>query len=68
MKCPICGGAELIADVRDHLYTYKSETTIIHHVEGDYCSACNESILNANESRRVMALQLAFNKEINAKH
>lgn len=65
MKCPVCGQAKLVADVRDQPYTYKSETIIITQVSGDYCPACNESVLSQDESRRVMDLMLAFNKEVN---
>ena len=66
MKCPVCSGAYLIADVRDQCYTYKGQTTIIANVRGDYCPACSESILNMDETRRVMDLYLAFNKIVNA--
>jgi HTH-type transcriptional regulator / antitoxin MqsA len=66
MRCPVCSGAELTADVRDQCYTYEGQTTIIAAVSGDYCPACNESILNMDESRRVMNLQLAFIKKVNA--
>lgn len=65
MKCPVCGQAKLVAAVRDQPYTYKSETTIITQVSGDYCPACDESVLSPDESRRVMDLMLAFNKKVN---
>ena len=29
MKCPVCGEAELLHDIRDLPYTYKGETTLI---------------------------------------
>jgi YgiT-type zinc finger domain-containing protein len=35
MKCPCCGAAELIHDIRDMSYTYKGETTTIPTVTGD---------------------------------
>jgi len=66
MKCPICGAAELIHDTRDVPYTYKGETTTIPAVTGDFCPACDESILDADESRRTMSLMLEFNKQVNA--
>ena len=28
MKCPVCGAAELVHDVRDIPYTYKGKTTM----------------------------------------
>lgn len=66
MKCPVCGAAEQIHDTRDISYTYKGETTAIPHVTGDFCPACDESILDAAESERVMQSIRAFNKEVNA--
>ena len=66
MKCPVCGAAELIHDTRDLPYTYKSETTVIAAVTGDFCPACAESILDAAESNRVMREMRAFSKQVNA--
>ncbi len=66
MKCPSCGRANLVHDTRDLPYTYKGETTVLPQVTGDFCSACDESILDAVESRRTMNLMLAFNKQVNA--
>ena len=66
MKCENCGAAKLIHDVRDIHYTYKGETTILPHVEGDFCPACDEAELGPEESRRTIDLMLAFNKQINS--
>jgi len=66
MKCPSCAAAELVHDTRDLPYTYKGETTILPQVTGDFCPACDESILDAGESRRTMSLMLEFNKQVNA--
>lgn len=66
MKCPICVGADLVHDTRDIPYVYKGEPTILPHVEGEFCSKCDESILGPAESRRTMDLMLAFNKQVNA--
>ena len=66
MKCPSCGAAKLVRDTRDVPYTYKGETTVLPKVTGDFCPACDESILNAAQSRRSMDLMLAFNKQVNA--
>lgn len=60
MICPACGGAELISDERDLPFTYKGESTIINHVVGDYCPACNEVVLTMDEVQRVMELKGAF--------
>lgn len=66
MKCPSCAAAELVHDTRDMPYTYKGESTLIPEVTGDFCPACDESVLNADESRRTMNLMLEFNKQVNA--
>lgn len=66
MKCPVCGAAKLIHDTRDLPYTYKGETTVIPAVTGDFCLACEESILGAAESDRVMREMRTFSKQVNA--
>ncbi len=66
MKCPSCGGAELIHDTRPMPYTYKGETTVIDAVTGDYCPACGEAVLEMGESVRTSALMLDFNQQVNA--
>ena len=66
MKCPSCAASELLHDTRDMPYTYKGESTLIPTVTGDFCPACDESILNAVESRRTMNFMLDFNKQVNA--
>jgi HTH-type transcriptional regulator/antitoxin MqsA len=47
-------------------YTYKGETTVIPNVTGNYCPACGEGVLDGEESARVSATALAFNKQVNA--
>ncbi len=66
MKCPVCGAAELVHDTRDQTYTYKGETTVLPSITGDFCPACDESLLDAAESERVMALMTRFHKQVNA--
>ncbi len=66
MKCPSCAGARLVRDTRDVPYTYKGETTLLPQVTGDFCPACDESVLDAAQSRRTMELMHAFNKQVNA--
>lgn len=68
MKCPVCGGAELVHDVRDIVHTYKGETLVIPNVEARFCPECGESVTNMAESERVMNLMLAFNKKVNGQH
>ena len=66
MKCPTCMAAELVHDTRDMPYIYKGESTLIPAVTGDFCPACDESILDVVESRRTMNFMLEFNKQVNA--
>jgi HTH-type transcriptional regulator/antitoxin MqsA len=66
MKCPSCGAAELVHDIRELPYTYKGESTQIPEVTGDFCPSCGEAVLDAAESARVSAAMLAFNKQVNA--
>ena len=63
MKCPICGGAELIHDTRDVPYVYKGEETSIPGVEGDFCPACGEIILDMANAARVNSLAGEFIKQ-----
>ena len=66
MKCPVCGAAELVHDTRDLSHTYKGETSTIEKVTGDFCTACDESILDAAESDRVMRAMRDFSRQVNA--
>ncbi|WP_042883839.1 type II TA system antitoxin MqsA family protein [Cupriavidus necator] len=66
MKCPECGAAELVADVRDIPYTYRGETTVLEKVRGQFCPACGESVTDWQESDRVMKLMNAFSRQVNA--
>ncbi|SOY49921.1 type II TA system antitoxin MqsA family protein [Cupriavidus taiwanensis] len=65
MKCPECGGAELVADMRDMPYTYRGETTVIPNVPGQWCPKCGEGVL-PRDSDWVSDAMLAFNKQVNA--
>jgi HTH-type transcriptional regulator/antitoxin MqsA len=59
-------GAELNEGVRDLPYLYKGESTVIVGVTGELCPACGEVVLGAEESARVSAAMLEFNREVNA--
>jgi HTH-type transcriptional regulator / antitoxin MqsA len=64
MKCPACGVAELVHDTRDTTYVYKGESTTLPAVNGDFCPACGEAVLEAKESRRVNTLMRVFNQDV----
>ena len=66
MKCPVCGAAELIHDTRDLPYTYKGETTTIPAVEGDFCPACTEVVLDREHGDRYSESMGLFQRQVNA--
>jgi len=66
MKCPNCGAAELVGDIRDMAYRYKGESTIFPQVPGDYCPACGEGVFDAETSRAISADMKAFGRQVNA--
>ncbi len=66
MKCPVCGGAELVHDTRDMSFTYKGQTTQITAVTADWCDACGESLTGPAESERVMRTMTEFRQQVNA--
>lgn len=66
MKCPCCGAAELIHDTRDMPFTYKGEQTTIAAVEGDFCPACGEVVLDREHADRYSELIGGFQRQVNA--
>lgn len=66
MRCPFCAAGDLVHDTRDLPYTYKGEQTSIAGVQGDFCSACGEAILDPAEASRVSKAMLDFNRQVNA--
>jgi HTH-type transcriptional regulator/antitoxin MqsA len=66
MKCPVCGGADLIEETRDLPYIYKGESVTIPAVRGKHCPACGDVVMDREESARVSAVMLEFNKTVNA--
>jgi HTH-type transcriptional regulator/antitoxin MqsA len=65
MKCPNCGGAELIHATRDIPYHYRGRTTTIPAITGECCPQCEEIVLEPQEARRLDKLMLDFNKQVN---
>lgn len=66
MRCPVCGGADLVRETRAMPYTYKGETTVIPGVTADFCPVCGEGVLDRAEAVRYGDAMLAFNKQVNA--
>lgn len=68
MKCPSCGGAELIHDIRELQYTYKGVNTDIAAVEGDFCPACGEVVLSQEQGDRYSEMIGHFQRQVNASY
>jgi len=66
MKCPNCGGANLIHDTRDVTYAYKGEATTIPALTGDFCPACGEIVLDREHGDRYSESIGQFQRQINA--
>jgi HTH-type transcriptional regulator/antitoxin MqsA len=66
MKCPSCGGAELVRDTRDIEHSYKGVSTRIADLTGDYCPACGEGVLDVREAQRMSDLMTDFRRQVNA--
>ena len=56
MKCPSSGAAGLVRETRDLPYLHNGVTTLIPAVNGDYCPACNEVVLDKESGDRYSAL------------
>ena len=50
MKCPVCGGAELVADCRDVTRQVNGITTTVPNVQGDYCPACGSRLFHRRDT------------------
>lgn len=66
MKCPVCGGAELKRETRDVVRDYKDQKTTIYGLTGDFCDACGEIILDADEGDKYARHLRSFKKVVNA--
>lgn len=65
MKCPVCGGAELIHGARDVPFIYKGHDFTLHNVIGDHCPACGETVMTKEESDIYTAQILIIKKQVN---
>ncbi|GKW27542.1 type II toxin-antitoxin system MqsA family antitoxin [Pectobacterium brasiliense] len=67
MKCPSCGGAELVSMVKGVPYTFREHTVEIE-IKGDHCPECGETVLNSEESDEFRIKIRKIRDEIIAKH
>lgn len=66
MRCPSCGLSELTHETRDLSYSYKGRSTVVLAVEGDYCPACGEVVLDYEQSARYMDLISLFRQQVDS--
>lgn len=64
MKCPVCGGAELVLSTQDLPYTYKGKTTTLPAVTGDFCDMCGDMLLAGEQADRLYRLMRAFANQV----
>lgn len=65
MKCPECGKAELVREVRELAFTYKGRTLGVPMQPGHYCPACGEAVFDDAEADRYQAVVQPFIEAVN---
>lgn len=65
MRCPVCGGADLVHETRDLVYSYKGQTTTVPAIEGDFCPACEEAIFDRLNGDRYGEAIRNFQRQVN---
>lgn len=63
MKCPECGGAELVPGVRTRTFRYRG-CELTYEMRGDFCPLCDEGVLSNEESDRLDAVYTAFRQSV----
>ena len=64
MKCPECGGAELVPGVKEVPFTYKGRTIMLE-THADFCPVCGEGVLSDEEADRLDGLSEVFRRKVN---
>lgn len=64
MKCPECGGAELVPGVKEVPFTYKGRTIMLE-THADFCPVCGEGVLSDEEADRLDELSEVFRRKVN---
>ncbi|MBE6442301.1 MAG: YgiT-type zinc finger protein [Desulfovibrio desulfuricans] len=65
--CPTCGKGELVEDTRDVEYEYFGAKTVIKDIHANFCTACDDFVMDYPEMRRVGNELEAFRKQCNAR-
>lgn len=58
MKCPNCGGAELIQEAKDVPYSFRGKKTMLPAIKGLHCPICHDVTMNKDESAAYLAKSL----------
>lgn len=66
MRCPECGGAELVPGMKELLFTYRGRTIMLETC-ANFCSLCGEGILSDEEVDRLDGLSAAFRREVDGR-
>ncbi|MDF1693083.1 MAG: type II toxin-antitoxin system MqsA family antitoxin [Zhongshania sp.] len=61
--CPFCGEQAMARLVRPVTYTYKGKTVVLDQ-PGDYCQACNESILHPKDLKATRSELASFKAHV----
>lgn len=64
MKCPVCGGAELVPGAHAVPYSFRGHKTVLEQVEGLHCPLCHEVVMDKGQSAAYLAKVAAFKKTI----
>jgi HTH-type transcriptional regulator/antitoxin MqsA len=60
MKCPACGNADMVTNVKEETLSYGGQSLTLHAMKGDFCPACGEGIWDEESYRRYTEAQTAI--------
>ncbi|MEL7631735.1 type II TA system antitoxin MqsA family protein [Pectobacterium aroidearum] len=64
MKCPQCGGAELVKGLKNVPYTWQGNDTVLKDIMGLHCPDCGEVVLNKEESAALRVKIVEFKNSL----
>lgn len=60
MKCPACGGSQMVEKVRDESLSYQGQSLTLHEMRGHFCANCGEGVWSPDSYRRYAEAQGAL--------
>lgn len=63
MKCPECGGAELVPGAKEIPFTYKGRAIVLE-AHADFCPVCGRGVLSGEEADRLDGLSEVFHRKV----